>query len=429
VTSQDPRRPTAQAGRVWLLLALCWLVGVNLRTVILAVPPVLPLIQRDLRLSYTATGLIGAIPVLCMGVLAWPSAVLIGRIGGRAAVAAGLALVAVGALLRGVPPVAPALFGFTVVLSVGITLAQTSMPVLVRQWFPARVGLASTVYSNGLVIGEAVAVAVTGPLLLARFGADAWPATFAVWAAAVAVALALWLWFAPPAPPLGFHGAAPRVASTAGTPSAPGTAAPARRGQRVRGWHLGALLGSGSLAYFAANNWIPVYDQALGRATATTALAALNAAQLPVSLAVAIFAQRITGRRWPFVLAGAAVLVGLGGWLWAPASSGPLWAAVLGGGSSAVFILGTALPSLMATPGQVARLTGATLGIGYTLAFVGPLLGGGLLDLTHIPAMAFAPVAAAGVLTLVLGATLPTRAALGLSPASARGVERASPGG
>lgn len=413
MSSKDSRRPTVQAGHVWLLLALCWVVGVNLRTVILAVPPVLPLIQHDLHLTYTATGLIGSIPVLCMGLLAWPSALLIARIGGRTAVALGLGVVAAGALLRAIPPVAPTLFTFTVVLSLGITLAQTAMPILVRQWFPARIGLASTVYSNGLVVGEAVAVAITGPVLLARFGADAWPATFSVWAGVVAAALGLWLWLAPSSPPLGFHG------SSATPPATGASDAQPRRGPRVRGWHLGVLLGSGSLAYFAANTWIPGYDQALGRGTTTAALAALNAAQLPVSLAVAIFAQRITGRRWPFVLAGVAVLVGLGGWLWAPASSGPVWAAVLGGGSSAVFILGTALPSLMAPPGQVARLTGTTLGIGYSLAFVGPLLGGKLLDLTHVPALAFAPVAAAGALTMALGAMLPTRAALGLAPAIA----------
>lgn len=415
MSGKDSHRPSGRTHRVWLLLALCWIVGVNLRTVILGVPPVLPLIQHDLRLSYTITGLIVSIPVLCMGLLAWPSASLIARMGGRAAVTLGLALVAAGALLRAVPPAAPTLFAFTIVLSVGITLAQTTMPILVRQWFPARIGLASTVYSNGLVIGEAVAVAVTGPVLLGRFGADAWPATFAVWAGVAAVALALWLWLAPPAPPLGFRGAStpPPAADAADTP------APARNGPHVNGWHLGALLGSGSLAYFASNNWIPTFDQALGRGSATAALAALNTAQLPVSLAVAAFAQRIAGRRWPFVLAGAVVLIGLAGWLWAPASSGPLWAALLGGGSSAVFILATALPSLLATPGQVARLTGATLGIGYSLAFVGPLLGGGLLDLTHVPALAFAPVAAAGVLTLALGATLPTRAALGLAPARA----------
>ena len=163
------------------------------------------------------------------------------------------------------------------------------------------------------------------------------------------------------------------------------------------------------------NAWIPSFEQAMGRSAGTAAaLAVLNAAQLPVSLTVALVARRVAGRRWPFVLSGGVVLLGVAGWLWAPASTALLWVALLGGGSSAVFILGTALPSLMGGREDVARLTGVTLGLGYTVAFVGPFLGGALLDLTHTPATAFAPVAAAGIITLALGATLPTPTALGL---------------
>jgi MFS transporter, CP family, cyanate transporter len=44
------------------------LVGFNLRSVILGVPPVLPLIQHDLGLSYTLTGFLTALPVLALAV-------------------------------------------------------------------------------------------------------------------------------------------------------------------------------------------------------------------------------------------------------------------------------------------------------------------------------------------------------------------------
>ena len=62
--------------RRWVLLALIVFVGTNLRTVVLAVPPVLPLIQRDLGLSYTATGLLIALPTLLFAAAAWPAGLL-----------------------------------------------------------------------------------------------------------------------------------------------------------------------------------------------------------------------------------------------------------------------------------------------------------------------------------------------------------------
>ena len=73
---------TSGDGRItvtWRKVIVCTLitlVGFNLRSVILGVPPVLPLIQHDLQLSYTATGLLTALPVLVLGVGSWPSGLL-----------------------------------------------------------------------------------------------------------------------------------------------------------------------------------------------------------------------------------------------------------------------------------------------------------------------------------------------------------------
>ena len=47
-------RPRATAPTLLLL----WLVGINLRTVILGVPPTLPSLHRTLALSYSAGGLL-----------------------------------------------------------------------------------------------------------------------------------------------------------------------------------------------------------------------------------------------------------------------------------------------------------------------------------------------------------------------------------
>lgn len=393
-------------GRTLFVFALIVFVGMNLRSGILAVPPVLPLIQRDLHLSYTATGLLTSLPLLLMGGVALPAGLLAGRLGGRRIVLLGLALLAVGSVLRGLWPAAIPLYLFTVMLSLGITLAQTSVPVLARQWFPARIGLVAALFSDGLILGETLAAAFTLPLMAHFFGPDGWAGALLLWAAPTVLVLALWLFFAPPAAAT----LPPRSVATS-TPTR--DASQPRR--RVGALHLGILLGGGSLVYFGMNAWIPPYNVAIGVSSATPlSLGVLNAIQLPVGLMVTIFAQRLAGRRWPFVAAGSVCVAAILGWIIAPVAWQPLWAALLGGGSSFVFALGIGLPALLADRASVARLTGATLTLSYGVAFVGPLLGGSLWDITHLPQLALAPVAIAGSLLIVLGATLPSRANFGL---------------
>src|SRR5712691_5361008 len=198
--------PASEAGPItvtWHKVVTCLLltlVGFNLRSVILGVPPILPLIQHDLGLNYTETGFLTALPVLVLACAAWPSGLVAERIGSRACVSIGLALLGGGALLRTLWPNASLLFLFTLLMSLGIALAQTAVPVLARRWFPASIGFVVALFSDGLIIGEAVAAGITVPVMVQFWGKDAWTATFILWGVPVIVLLVLWVWLAPPAP-------------------------------------------------------------------------------------------------------------------------------------------------------------------------------------------------------------------------------------
>jgi CP family cyanate transporter-like MFS transporter len=109
------------------------------------------------------------------------------------------------------------------------------------------------------------------------------------------------------------------------------------------------------------------------------------------------------------VLAGVVSVVAMVGMLATPLALQPVWVALLGIGPGCVFVLAIALPPLLATREEVARLTGATLSLSYTIAFLGPFLGGALWDVFGVPQLAFAPVAVAGVAMIVLAASLPSR--------------------
>src|SRR6478752_4963263 len=111
------------AGAIRALLLL-WLAGVALRLTILAVPPVIPLIHDDLHLSETQVGILSGLPMVLFAGAAIAGSLLI-------ALLIGLALCAVGSVVRGVGPSMAMLYFGTVVMAFGVAVMQPALPPLV----------------------------------------------------------------------------------------------------------------------------------------------------------------------------------------------------------------------------------------------------------------------------------------------------------
>ena len=384
--------PTPRPGR-WagpaVLLALLWLGGFDLRVTLLAVPPLIPAIHRSLGLDEKGISILTGLPVLLLAAAAIPGSLLIARLGARRALVAGLVAVAVGSALRGAGPSLAVLFAATGLMGAGVAVSQPVFPTLSRDWFPARVPLATAIYSNGLLVGETVPASLTGPLVAPALGGS-WPLTFAAWSLPVLVTAGLLL------------------AVTSHVPAEPG-APPARwwpdlRSRRL--WRAGLVLGCASAAYFGTNTFIPDYVRATGHASLEDpALAALNVSQLGASVLVLGLSRHLVGRRWPFVLAAAMIATAAAGVVLGPGPWIVAWAGVTGFASALVLVLTLPLPPLLNRSGDVARFSAGIFLITYTSSFTGPLLGGAAWDATGRPAAAFAVLAAAGVLMTALAAT------------------------
>lgn len=369
-------------------LGLLWLAGVSLRLTVLAVPPLLPAIHRSLHLDEATVGGLTSLPVLLLAAGAVPGSLLVARVGARRALLTGLGLVAVAGALRGLGPATPMLLVMTLVMGAGIAVSQPSLPSLVRLWFPHRVGLATAVYSNGFLMGEVAAAALTVPLVLPLVGGS-WELACLVWSVPVALTL---------------------LALTAATPHlAPEHRTPPRWWPdwgSARTWRLGLILGCASAAYFGSNAFIPDYLKATHHpGLVTAALTGLNLSQLLPSALAATFPDRLIGHRWPVLLAGALTIAAalgfrMGGeWV-------VVWAAVLGAATALVFVLSLALPPLLADGGDVHRLSAGMFTIAYSCPFVASLAGGAIWDLTGIPVMSFLPEALAGALMIFLVSVL-----------------------
>lgn len=372
-TSHSPRP-------AWLAALLLWLAGNGLRLTILAVPPVIAMIRDDLRLSATQVGLLSSIPPAMFAIAALAGSLLVAHLGVRVALVGGLALVALGSALRGVSPGYPALLLTTIVMSAGVALMQPIMPTAVRQWLPERIGLGTALYTNGLLVGEILAVLLTIPVVLPLVHGN-WRWSLLAWSIPIVIIAIVVYAFAPRSPAA--HDAAAAM---------PRKWLPDWHMPLV--WRLGALFCCINATYFNANAFIPIYLASKGRPDLIgQALLALNLGQLPASLLLLGAAGRLERRAWPYVACGVVSLASLGGIVLAIGPYTIAFAAMLGFVIAAVLILGLTLPPLLCRPEDVARTSAGTFLLSYGGAVVLALLSGALWDLTGKPALAFVPLA------------------------------------
>jgi MFS family permease len=188
--------PRPQA-RFLTTLLLLWLAGTGLRLTILAVPPVIPLIHDGLKLNATQIGILTGLPSMLFAFAAVPGSLLIALLGVRTALVVGLAITAIGGALRGAISDVMWLYAMTAAMGAGVAVMQVTMPPAVRNWIPQRIGFATAVYTNGLLVGEILPVALMLPLVLPMVGGS-WQWGFVVWSVPVVVIAALiWRWRRP----------------------------------------------------------------------------------------------------------------------------------------------------------------------------------------------------------------------------------------
>ena len=365
----------------WFHLFLLWLGGVDLRLTLLAVPPLIPLIHRDLHLDEKAVGALVSLPVLLFAAAAVPGSLLIARLGVRAALALGLGAVAVFGAIRGLGPHPAILYSATFFMGLGVAVSQPAFPTLVREWFPKRIALATAAFSNGVLIGETMPTILSTPVGVLPLAHGDWRWALGTWSVAVIVTAAAIIAFAPA------RGLRPAI--------------PPRwwpswlEGQVIR---VGVVMGMASAVYFASNAYIPDFLEQSGRHNLIApTLAVLNASQLLTAPAVAIWDRFLTSRGG-FLGSAALMAIAQVGLVVTPGVGVIFWAFVLGFAAALAFIVVLTMPPRMAAAGDVHRMSAAIFTLQYTTAFVLPLIAGALWDATGIAGLAFVPGVAGALL-------------------------------
>ena len=337
-------------GGCWTSLVLLWICGVNLRLTILSIPPVISIIQAELNLTGTQVGLLSGLPVLMFAIAATPGSTLVAWLGVRRALLIGLAITAAGAAMRVAPSNVWQLYLTSIITSSGVALMQPTMAAAVRAWVPQRAAFGTAVYTNGLIFGEIIPVAVMLPFVLPWLGD--WRLALGLWCVPV-LATAFLLLISQPS-----SRAAPLTAwKVIWFPDL---------GSSLN-WRIGLILGSVSSAYFCTNGFLPAHLNGSGRPELVSpALTALNLGQLPTSFLLLFIADRIQSKRWPYLLFGLLFIACIIGIMNSASHWTVAWSGLVGATCGAALTLALALPPLFCRhPDEVARVSASAFAISY----------------------------------------------------------------
>ncbi|GGV70666.1 MFS transporter [Streptomyces massasporeus] len=399
--AHDAGKADGASTRAWTLRLLVLgivLSALNLRPAITSLGALLEEVRDGLGMSGSVAGLLTSVPPLCFAVFGVMAPRLARRFGAGAVVCAGMVAIATGLLIR---PYAGGTAGFlagSALALMGIAVSNVLMPVIVKHWFPDRVGSMTGLYSMALALGTALAAAVTVPLTDTLGGS--WQTGLALWAGLAVAAVLPWLPFVrgrvtPPgsekAPEATTGGdvsvgdtsardrdEAARTQASARAEHARVQAPRLRMARSRTAWALAVFFGLQATAAYITMGWMAQIfrDAGVPAGTAGLLLAVTMVMGVPLAFVIPRLATRLP-HQGPIVLAlGVCGLVGYAGLYLAPAAGAWAWAVLLGVANCA-FPLALTMVGMRARTGPgVAQLSAFAQSTGYLISIPGPLLVG-----------------------------------------------------
>lgn len=375
--SQQPLpAPAATPQPAWLgpvLLVGIVLAALNLRPAITSLGALFEETREGLGMSGTVAGLITSVPALCFAVFGVTAPRLSRRFGPAAVVCAGMAAVAAGLLIRPFATNAAGFLAASALTLAGIALTNVLLPVIVKRWFPDRVGTMTGLYSMALAAGTSLAAAATVPMTQALGGS--WRTGLLVWAFLAVTAVLPWLAIA--------AAARREKAAAAGVPAARPDAGPGVVRSRTA-WALACYFGLQATGAYITMGWLPQIfrDAGVSASTAGVLLAVTMVMGVPLAFVIPGLAGRMRNQGPIAVVLGLFGLVGYLGLYFAPAGGAWAWALLLGVSNCAFPLVITMIGLRAKSPAGVVKLSAFAQSTGYLISIPGPLLIGTLYQHT-----------------------------------------------
>jgi CP family cyanate transporter-like MFS transporter len=346
------------------------LAALNLRPAITSLGALLEEARTGLHMSGSVAGLLTSVPPLCFAVFGVAAPRLARRFGPGAVVCAGMAAIATGLAVRPFAGGTAAFLAASALALMGIAVSNVLMPVIVKRYFPDRVGSMTGLYSMALALGTSLAAAATVPLTSALGGS--WRGGLGLWAVLAAVAVLPWL---------GLLRDREGTASPASGKADGGTRRPAAAPRITRSptaWALACFFGLQATGAYITMGWMPQIfrDAGVPAGTAGVLLAVTMVMGVPLAFVIPRLAARMR-QQGPIVVAlGLCGLTGYLGLQLAPAAGAWAWAVLLGVSNCSFPLALTMIGMRSRTGSGVVRLSAFAQSTGYLISIPGPLLVG-----------------------------------------------------
>ncbi|MFI8498574.1 CynX/NimT family MFS transporter [Streptomyces sp. NPDC085524] len=363
---QAPARPA------WLgplLVVGIVLAALNLRPAVTSLGALFEEAREGLGMSGTVAGLITSVPALCFAVFGVAAPRLSRRFGPAAVVCAAMAAVAAGLVIRTYATGAAGFLAASALALAGIAVTNVLVPVIVKRWFPEKLGTMTGVYSMALAAGTSLAAAATVPLTGA-LGGD-WRTGLLIWAVLAVIAVLPWL-------PIARSARREERAAAAGTVRTEGTGPRIVRSRTA--WALSCYFGLQATGAYITMGWLPQIfrDAGVSASTAGVLLALTMAVGVPLSFVIPGLAGRMKNQGAIAVTLGLFGLTGYVGLYLAPVAGAWAWALLIGVSNCAFPLVITLIGLRAKSPAGVVKLSAFAQSAGYLMSIPGPLLIGAL---------------------------------------------------
>lgn len=355
----------------YILVSGIVLVAMNLRPAITSIGPLVGMIQKDLGLVHWSVGFLTSLPLIAFAFVS-PMVPKLARIlTNERALIVGLLSLLIGIIIRFVPNTV-FLFVGTLFVGIGIAVCNVLLPVIVKEKFPRKFGLLTSVYSTSLALMASVASGVSVPL--ASGLSLGWKNSLMIWGVPVVVAILIWIFL--DKRNLG-HEERIKPSRTSGK----------KIWSSALAWQIAFFFGFQSFMFYVTIAWLPeiMINRGVSLEMSGWLLSVTQLIGLPFSFIVPMIAGRFRSQQWLGVGLSMCSVIGFVGLLWNGSYTVMLLSSMsLGIGLGGCFPLVLTFIGLRARDGrQASELSGMAQSVGYILAAIGPLFIGYLYDLTH----------------------------------------------
>ncbi len=367
ISTENPKRLYQ-----FLLIVGILFIAFNLRPGITAVGPLIGTIRDDIGLANWSAGLLTSLPLIAFAIIS----PIVPRLGKKFtnewAMVFGLAILVIG---MGIRSISFALFLFvgTLFVGLGIAISNVLLPGVVKDKFPTKVALMTSVYSTTMGTFAAISSGLSIPF--AEGLGWGWQPALFVWVVPAILAMIIWTYLAK------------KNQSVNGVEM---KHIGARDGQIWRSplaWQVALFMGFQSSLFYVTISWLPeiLHSNGVSIATAGWMLSFTQIIGMPASFLVPVIAGRFKSQRGIVLVLGLFAISGFSGLLLNISNvmiivSITFIGITLGGS----FALALTFLGIRARNAQhAAELSGMAQSIGYSLAAIGPVCIGLLYDVTN----------------------------------------------